>query len=99
MADPVKDLVHRLPPRGQGALMLAVGLVLNVVMVFGVSHYLVVSLFVGPLLMLLGLWRTALGAPIDRYTGRAPRWFKAGTIACVAVGLAVSLLCLAVLNA
>jgi hypothetical protein len=94
MGDPVKEAITKLPPRAQGALLLAIGLalnVLNVVMIVGTYSYFVVSLLVGPALMLLGLWRTAVGHPIDPYTGRLAKWCKVGIVLSAAIGLLISL--------
>src|SRR4051794_4485746 len=69
--------------RKAGVMMAVVGLLLNLLnaaMVVTQGRYFVLTTLVGPTMMLLGLWLTVFGQPVDVRTGRLARWGTAGIL-------------------
>ena len=80
-------------PRLFGVVMIACGLVLNVMNwheVTTTGRYWVLSLAMGPAAILFGMWRLAVGQPWNEAANRMERWATAGDLITVGVGLAIS---------
>ena len=80
--------------RLQGAAIAVVGLLLNAVnafMVIANGSFFVLTLFLGPVMLLLGIWLAAFGRPVDVATGRPAKWGDAGLVGTIAIGIAVGI--------
>jgi hypothetical protein len=87
--------------RAAGVKIAVVGGLLNAVNVFVVvtqGRYFILTTLLGPAMMFLGIWLSMFGQPIDPRTGRPEKWAIVGTIGAIALGAALSIVSLVVLN-
>jgi hypothetical protein len=62
------------------------------------NHYFVLTTLLGPAMMFFGIWTSIFGQPVDPRTGRAAKWGMAGMVGAIALGGALSIVALVVLN-
>src|SRR4051812_48342784 len=87
--------------RKAGAMMAVVGLFLNLLnasVVLTQGRYFVLTVLVGPAMMLLGLWLSIFGQPVDVRTGRMARWGTAGILGAIALGGLASIAAIVLLS-
>jgi hypothetical protein len=87
--------------RGAGIKLAIVGSLLNGANVFTVAtrgRYFVFTTLLGPTMMLLGVWLAAFGQPFDASTGRPAKWGVVGSVSAIALGIALSVVALFLLN-
>jgi hypothetical protein len=80
--------------RSQGAAIGVVGLLLNAVnafMVIANGSFFVLTLFMGPVMLFLGIWLAAFGRPVDVATGQLAKWGNAGLLGTIALGVVVGI--------
>jgi hypothetical protein len=70
----------------------------NVVVVVTQGRYFILTTLLGPPMMFFGIWLSVFGQPIDPRTGRPAKWVIAGTVGAIAIGAALSILAIVVLN-